>query len=408
MSDEPQPQQPTPGWAPREPQPDGDPGTPRAQADDDPSTARPQTDGSPATPRPKTDDDPSTPQRQTDDAGTPKAKTDGDPSTPRPQADDDPGTVQIRAVGSPTPATPRPQADDDPGTVQIRAVGSPTPATPPTPAGDDPGTAPMQAIGDPDEPQAKPGGKPKRTGWRRMIPTWRMTLGGFIIVVLLLVGGFFLGYSLVKIPPANALATKQANVYLYADGSVIARDGEVNRENVTLAQISKDAQHAILAAEDRDFYTESAVDPKAMVRAAWNTATRQGQAVRLHDHPAVREELLPAPGTDRHAQGQGILHLHQAGPREEQGPHPRGLPQHQLLRPQRLRHPGRRPGLLRHGRQGPRPGPRRLPRRARQRAQPVRRRRPPREPQGRRVPLGLRPGRHGQEGLAQRVRSGPA
>ncbi|MFJ4541716.1 transglycosylase domain-containing protein [Streptomyces tibetensis] len=133
------------------------------------------------------------------------------------------------------------------------------------------------ADGVPGTPAATAAGKPKRTGWRRAIPTWRMTLGGFIIVVLLLVGGFFLGYSLVQIPPANALATKQANVYLYADGSQIARDGEVNRENVTLPQISKSAQHAILAAEDRDFYTESAVDPKAMVRAAWNTALGKGK-----------------------------------------------------------------------------------------------------------------------------------
>ncbi|MFH9987479.1 transglycosylase domain-containing protein [Streptomyces luteogriseus] len=133
------------------------------------------------------------------------------------------------------------------------------------------------ADGDPGTPRTEAAGKPKRTGWRRIIPTWRMTLGGFVIAVLLLVGGFFLGYSLVQIPPANALATKQANVYLYADGSVIARDGEVNRENVTLPQISKDAQHAILAAEDRDFYTESAIDPKAMVRAAWNTALGKGK-----------------------------------------------------------------------------------------------------------------------------------
>ncbi|MEU0388543.1 transglycosylase domain-containing protein [Streptomyces chartreusis] len=142
-----------------------------------------------------------------------------------------------------------------------------------------PGWAPRapQADGDPSTPEARPAGKPKRTGWRRMIPTWRMTLGAFIIVALLLVGGFFLGYSLVQIPPANALATKQANVYLYADGSVIARDGEINRENVTLPRISKDAQHAILAAEDRDFYTESAVDPKAMLRAAWNTALGKGK-----------------------------------------------------------------------------------------------------------------------------------
>ncbi|MBQ0974022.1 transglycosylase domain-containing protein [Streptomyces sp. RK31] len=104
-----------------------------------------------------------------------------------------------------------------------------------------------------------------------------MVLGAFLVTTLLLVGGFLLGYALVQIPAANALATQQANVYLYADGSVIARDGEVNRENVTLSKISKDAQHAVLAAEDRDFYTESAVDPLAMARGAWNTVTGKGK-----------------------------------------------------------------------------------------------------------------------------------
>ncbi|MFF7936474.1 MULTISPECIES: transglycosylase domain-containing protein [unclassified Streptomyces] len=128
----------------------------------------------------------------------------------------------------------------------------------------------------------EPGGKkkakrPKRTGWRRLIPTWRMVLGTFVLGLIALAGLFYLGYSMVKIPPANALATKQSNVYLYADGSQLARDGEVNRENVSLSQVSKDAQHAVLAAEDRDFYTESAIDPKAMLRAAWNTATGKGK-----------------------------------------------------------------------------------------------------------------------------------
>ncbi|MFF8681676.1 transglycosylase domain-containing protein [Streptomyces sp. NPDC015237] len=135
----------------------------------------------------------------------------------------------------------------------------------------------------PREPQAAGNGdakkpkRPKRTGWRRLIPTWRIVLSTCVIGLLLLVGGFFLGYQLVQIPAANAAATKQSNVYLYADGSVLARDGEVNRESVGLARISKDAQHAVLAAEDRDFYSESAIDPGAMVRAGWNTATGKGK-----------------------------------------------------------------------------------------------------------------------------------
>jgi membrane peptidoglycan carboxypeptidase len=137
-----------------------------------------------------------------------------------------------------------------------------------------------QAAGEGQAGQTGKPGKPKRprrTGWRRLVPTWRIALGTVVVGLLLVVGGFFLGYHLVQIPAANALATKQSNVYLYADGSVLARDGEVNRESVGLDRISKDAQHAVLAAEDRDFYTESAIDPGAMVRAGWNTATGQGK-----------------------------------------------------------------------------------------------------------------------------------
>ncbi|QEU94128.1 transglycosylase domain-containing protein [Streptomyces kanamyceticus] len=125
--------------------------------------------------------------------------------------------------------------------------------------------------------KAKKPKRPKRKGWRRIFPTWRMVLGGFILIVLLGIGAFMTGYFLVDIPPANAAATKQSNVYLYADGTELARDGKVNREKVPLKQIPLKVQHAVLAAEDRDFYSESAVDPKAMLRAAWNTVTGKGK-----------------------------------------------------------------------------------------------------------------------------------
>ncbi|MFF3556470.1 transglycosylase domain-containing protein [Streptomyces tsukubensis] len=117
----------------------------------------------------------------------------------------------------------------------------------------------------------------RRTGWRRAVPTRRMLLAGFVIVAALLIGAFAAGYALVHIPPANATAVAQSNVYLYEDGSRLALDGEVNRENVPLSQIPLTVQQAVLAAEDRDFYSERAVDPKAMVRAAWNTLTGKGK-----------------------------------------------------------------------------------------------------------------------------------
>ncbi|MFG2883848.1 transglycosylase domain-containing protein [Streptomyces sp. NPDC048297] len=192
------------------------------------------------------------------------------PKIPSPHA---PGTRNT----SGTPNTPTP-----PNAFSSHATGAPTgPTATPTGSGSGGGNSNGNGGGDGggsggNGNQPKRPKRPKRTGWRRIIPTWRMVLATFTLGLLLLIGLFFLGYSLVKIPAANAMATKQGNVYLYADGSQLARDGKINRESVPLAQVSEDAQHAVLAAEDRDFYTEPAIDPQAMLRAAWNTATGKG------------------------------------------------------------------------------------------------------------------------------------
>ncbi|MFH9609273.1 transglycosylase domain-containing protein [Streptomyces sp. NPDC017448] len=138
---------------------------------------------------------------------------------------------------------------------------------------------PGDASGRP--PGRKGGGgkkaRPRRTGWRRAVPTWRTALGTLLGLALLVGAGIFAAYRLVDIPAANAAATAQSNVYLYNDGTVIARDGDVNREKVKLSQVPATVQHAVLAAEDRDFYSDRAVDVKAMVRAGWNTVTGKGK-----------------------------------------------------------------------------------------------------------------------------------
>ncbi|GFH33912.1 transglycosylase domain-containing protein [Streptomyces pacificus] len=119
--------------------------------------------------------------------------------------------------------------------------------------------------------------RPRRTGLRRVVPTWRMVVGASLLFGFVLLGGFAAGYLLLDIPPANAAATAQSNVFLYRDGTQIARDGEVNRQSVRLSRVPLSVRHAVLAAEDRDFYSERAVDPKAMARAAWNTVTGKGK-----------------------------------------------------------------------------------------------------------------------------------
>ena len=71
---------------------------------------------------------------------------------------------------------------------------------------------------------------------------------------------------------------------------------------------------------------------------------------RLDDHAAVREGLhRPGPGLAV-AQVQGDHPLDQDLQGADEGPDPRELPQHRLLRPRRLRHPGGGAGLLPQGR----------------------------------------------------------
>ncbi|TYC71050.1 penicillin-binding protein, partial [Streptomyces sp. CB01881] len=113
--------------------------------------------------------------------------------------------------------------------------------------------------------------------WRRLLPTWRVTLGALTAVLLAAVGSFAVLYLIVPVPDANAHAVAQNNIYLYADGTTeIARTGAVNRTDVTITQIPPDTQHAVVSAEDRTFYQNRGVDLKGMVRAGWNTLTGKG------------------------------------------------------------------------------------------------------------------------------------
>jgi membrane peptidoglycan carboxypeptidase len=112
--------------------------------------------------------------------------------------------------------------------------------------------------------------RPRRTGARRFLPTWRMVLAGSIVGAVVAFGAVLTGYLMVDIPRPKAIAAAQNNVYLYADGSQLARVGEVNREIIPLERVPVPVRQAVLAAEDRDFYDSPEVDLTAMARATWN------------------------------------------------------------------------------------------------------------------------------------------
>ncbi|MGW1077811.1 transglycosylase domain-containing protein [Streptomyces sp. NPDC002537] len=119
--------------------------------------------------------------------------------------------------------------------------------------------------------------KPKKKGIRRFF-TWKMLLAYFLGVVLLGVGAFVVLYFSVAVPgEGNAAAKLQSNLYKLSDGRTVARVGEMNREDVPLSKISKDVQHAVVAAENKTFYTDSGVDPQGIARAFFSTLMGHGK-----------------------------------------------------------------------------------------------------------------------------------
>ena len=89
---------------------------------------------------------------------------------------------------------------------------------------------------------------------------------GFILAVL----GFTFAYFTIDIPSTNSFVNTQSTIVQYADGQEIGRLGSENRTVVKLASIPLYVRQAVLAAEDRKFYTQSAVSPVGIARALLN------------------------------------------------------------------------------------------------------------------------------------------
>ncbi|CCK27736.1 penicillin-binding protein [Streptomyces davaonensis JCM 4913] len=114
-----------------------------------------------------------------------------------------------------------------------------------------------------------------KSGIRRFF-TWKKILGTFLGLCLLGIGGFIVLYLMVDVPKGNAAARLQSNVYKFSDGSVLARDGKVNREIVDLSKVPEEIRNAFVAAENKSFYKDSGVDFKGTARGLINTLSGKG------------------------------------------------------------------------------------------------------------------------------------
>ncbi|GHC66753.1 transglycosylase domain-containing protein [Streptomyces cinnamoneus] len=124
---------------------------------------------------------------------------------------------------------------------------------------------------------AEGGGKPKKKGIRRFF-TWKLLLAYFLGAIALGMGAFYALYLYVDVPgKGNEAAKAQSNVYKNQKGEIIARLGEVNREEVPLTKVPQDVQRAVVAAENKNFWTDPGVDLKGTARGILNTVMGRGK-----------------------------------------------------------------------------------------------------------------------------------
>ena len=137
-----------------------------------------------------------------------------------------------------------------------------------------------------------------------------------------------------------------------ADGETeLGRLGDANRTSVAIGAGARPrAERRAVGRGPRLLRARRLLDPRASAaRPGTTCAAAPPRAARRSPSSTPRTPTSPrsAPSTAR--RGSCVL-VDEARDTAEQGPDPRGLPQHHLLRPRRLRHPGRVAGVLRQGR----------------------------------------------------------
>jgi membrane peptidoglycan carboxypeptidase len=139
-------------------------------------------------------------------------------------------------------------------------------------------------------PGSKPGGKPGSTPGKaeksvrkpKKPKTWKTrlkraalyTVVAGVVFALLGVGAFAFLYTTTDIPEANDAFETQTTYVYYQDGkSEIGQFAVQNRDVIGYDEIPQDMKDAVVAAENRSFWTDNGIDVKGIARAAFSNAS---------------------------------------------------------------------------------------------------------------------------------------
>lgn len=105
----------------------------------------------------------------------------------------------------------------------------------------------------------------------RWLPSWRFVLGSFLFLIVLAVAGFAVAYAMIKVPEPSEFAQAQTTTVYYADGTTVMGEfAEVDRTIIDTSELPAYVGNAVVASEDRSFYSNNGIDPKGIVRAFVN------------------------------------------------------------------------------------------------------------------------------------------
>ena len=202
-----------------------------------------------------------------------------------PAVDDGPKSPSdpIEAVRAALDGPPTTRLDRDP-LEQVKAALSPPSKHPPRDRGEARRRPPPEPPGPPGS--AGPdslfglfhGGHPAPNvvgDWARRI-NWkllrRFAYAAMAVMVLLPIVTFSMAYFIVDVPDPGDIRTNQVSTILASDGSEIARivPPEGNRVDVSLSEVPVHVRQAVIAAEDRNFYSNPGFSLSGFARAVKN------------------------------------------------------------------------------------------------------------------------------------------
>jgi len=117
--------------------------------------------------------------------------------------------------------------------------------------------------------------KPKRPGTTkaRLLRVLKWALIAALVGSLCLIGVFVYLYKTTSIPNPNEDFQTQTSFVYYDDGKTeLGQYATQNRQIIALSAMPQNLKDAVVAAEDRTFWTNSGIDPKGILRAAFNDA----------------------------------------------------------------------------------------------------------------------------------------